>query len=58
MAGKPPADGAQPSGIKGMIVIVDINVATDPRAPRTPNFLFQNPANSNAPNTYSETPKK
>jgi hypothetical protein len=33
IAGNPPADGAQPSGIKGMMVIVVINVATDPRAP-------------------------
>src|ERR1700740_1456998 len=58
MAGNPPADGAHPSGIKGMIVIVVMNVATDPRAPSIPNFLFQNPANSNAPNSHSETPRK
>src|SRR5260370_32055194 len=57
MAGNPPADGAQPSGIKGMMGIVVINGATDPRAPSIPNFLFQNPPSSNAPNSHSETPR-
>src|SRR6185437_10854011 len=42
----------------GMIVIVHKNVKTDPNAPSTPSFLFQNPANNNAPNSHSETPKK
>jgi AraC-like DNA-binding protein len=32
MAGNPPAGGAQPSGINGMIVTVLINVTTDPSA--------------------------
>src|ERR1700756_3018838 len=42
MAGNPPADGAQPSGIKGMMVIVLMNETTDPSGPRIPGFLFQN----------------
>src|SRR5580704_2505103 len=58
IAGNPPADWAQPSGIKGMIVTVHKKDATAPRAPRTPNFLFQNPASNNAPNSHSEMPRK
>src|SRR6266851_6691166 len=57
IAGKPPADAAQPPGIKGMIVVVDTNEAIPPSAPRTPAFLFQNPQNRNAPNNHSETPR-
>src|SRR6266481_3102293 len=57
IAGKPPADAAQPSGINGIIVMVIMNVTHEPRAPRIPNFLFQNPKNKSAPNNHSETPK-
>src|SRR6266436_5761394 len=57
IAGKPPADAAQPSGMNGMIVMVIMNVTHEPRAPRIPNFLFQNPRNKSAPNSHSETPK-
>jgi hypothetical protein len=34
-----------------------MNVAEEPRAPRMPTFLFQNPKNKSAPNNHSETPK-
>src|SRR5215470_14497782 len=57
MAGNPPADGAQPLGMKGMIVMVARKEKHEPRAPRIPNFLFQNPANKRAPNPHSATPK-
>ena len=56
IAGKPPAEAAQPSGINGIIVVI-MNVTHEPRAPRIPNFLFQNPKNKSAPNNHSETPK-
>src|SRR5713226_8281870 len=57
IAGKPPADAAQPSGIKGMIVVVPTNDAIPPSAPRTPAVLFQNPMNISAPKVHSETPR-
>src|SRR5262245_33917301 len=57
MAGNPPADAAQPSGMKGMMVTVVTNVATEAAAPRTPAFLFQNPQNRSAPLNHSETPR-
>jgi hypothetical protein len=57
IAGNPPADEAQPSGINGIIVIVIINVTHEPAAPRIPNCLFQNPKNKSAPNNHSEPPK-
>ena len=57
IAGNPPADAAQPSGMNGIIVTVMINVTQEPAAPRIPNFLFQNPKNRSAPNNHSETPK-
>src|SRR5216684_768437 len=57
IAGKPPADAAQPSGIKGMIVVVPTNDAIPPSAPRTPAVLFQNPMNRSAPKVHSETPR-
>src|SRR5919198_3577358 len=57
MAGNPPADGAQPSGIKGMIVTVPINEKADPRAPRMPAFLFQNPQNRSTQINHSATPR-
>jgi hypothetical protein len=57
IVGNPPADGAQPSGMKGMIVVVMIKVAHEPRSPSTPAFLFQNPKDKRAPNNHSETPK-
>src|SRR5262245_55890715 len=40
MAGNPPAEAAQPSGINGMMVVVAMNEKHEPRAPRIPNFLF------------------
>jgi hypothetical protein len=58
IAGKPPAEAAQPSGMNGMIVEVAIKVPAEPKAPRTPSFLFQNPANKSAPKSHSETPRK
>ena len=58
IAGKPPADAAQPSGMNGIIVTVIMNVTQEPRAPRIPNLLFQNPKNKSPPNNHSETPKK
>src|SRR5262245_45233899 len=58
IAGNPPADAAQPSGINGIIVTVAINEKHEPRAPRMPNFLFQKPKNKSAPNNHSETPQK
>src|SRR5215510_4775183 len=57
MAGNPPADAAQPSGIKGIMVTVPMKAAQEPRAPRMPYFLFQNPAHKSVPNTHSATPK-
>jgi hypothetical protein len=57
IAGNPPAEAAQPPGINGIIVMVAINEKHEPRAPRIPNFLFQNPRNKSAPNSHSETPK-
>ena len=45
MAGNPPAEAAQPSGINGIIVTVATKVKHEPRAPRIPNFLFQKPRN-------------
>jgi hypothetical protein len=57
MAGYPPADAAQPSGINGIIVMVVINVAQEPAAPRIPSLLFLKPKNKSAPNSHSETPK-
>src|SRR5262245_24943882 len=57
IAGNPPADGAQPLGMKGMIVTVAMKEKDEPRAPRIPSFLFQNPANNRAQNPHSATPK-
>jgi len=57
IAGKPPADAAQPFGMNGIIVAVQMNVTHEPTAPRIPNFLFQNPKNKSVPNVHSETPK-
>jgi hypothetical protein len=37
IAGNPPADAAQPSGMKGMMVTVQTNVMTDPAAPSAPS---------------------
>src|SRR5215471_16215997 len=56
MAGNPPADGAQPLGMKGMIVMVARKEKQEPRAPRMPHVLFQNPANKSALNPHSATP--
>jgi hypothetical protein len=57
IAGKSPADAAQPFGMNGIIVAVQMNVTHEPRAPRIPNFLFQNPKNKSVPNVHSETPR-
>jgi hypothetical protein len=58
IAGNPPAEAAHPSGKKRMIVEVAVKVPQEPKAPRIPRFLFQNPANRSAPNSHSEIPKK
>jgi hypothetical protein len=52
MAGNPPADPAQPFGMNGIILTVIMNETHEPRAPRIPNFLFQNPKNKRAPNNH------
>src|SRR5579864_1577936 len=57
MAGNPPADAAQPSGMNGIMVTVPIMEKHEPMAPRTPAFLFQNPQNKSTAITHSETPK-
>src|SRR6266545_3929728 len=57
MAGNPPADAAQPSGMHGIIVTVPIKAAQDPSAPRMPKRLSQNPTNKSAPNSHSATPR-
>jgi hypothetical protein len=57
MAGKPPADAAQPFGKNGIIVMVPTNEAHEPRAPTIPSFLFQNPRNKSRPNNHSDTPR-
>jgi len=57
MAGNPPAEAFQPSGIKGMIVMVETNNAIPPMAPSAPAFLFQKPAMMSAPNSHSQTPR-
>jgi hypothetical protein len=38
---------AQPFGKNGIIVMVPTNEKHEPRAPRMPSFLFQNPKNKN-----------
>jgi len=55
MAGNP--DAAQPPGMKGMMVTVIRKVTHEPRAPRMPSLLFQNPRNRSAPNSHSDTPR-
>src|SRR5262249_29141127 len=57
IAGNPPAEAAQPSGMKGMMVTVPIIAKQQPRAPSTPAFLFQNPQNMRAANSHSEAPR-
>src|ERR1700745_707019 len=57
IAGKPPADAAQPSGIKGIIEAVVMNVPMEPIAPRIPAFLFQNPQNRSTAISHSDTPR-
>src|ERR1700752_2322794 len=57
IAGKPPAEGAQPSGIHGIMVNVANMEKQEPIAPRIPSFLFQNPKNKRAQISHSATPK-
>src|SRR6516162_8100678 len=57
MAGNPPAEASQPSGIKGIIVTVVKKVTAEPAAPRIPSRLSQKPANSNAPKIHSKVPR-
>src|SRR5437879_1927692 len=57
IAGNPPADAAQPSGMNGMMVTVPIMAKQQARAPRIPAFLFQNPQNKSAANNHSEAPR-
>src|SRR2546422_1796346 len=54
MAGKPPADAAHPSGMNGMIVTVPRNAPQEPRAPRIPSRLYQNPRNKRSEEHTSE----
>jgi hypothetical protein len=49
MAGKPPAEAAQPPSINGIIVKVAINEKHAPSPPKIPNFLFQKPKNNSSP---------
>src|SRR5437762_12781010 len=56
IAGKPAA-ASQPSGMKGMMVMVPIIAKQQPRAPRIPAFLFQKPQNKSAANSHSEPPR-
>ena len=58
IAGNPPANSAQPFGMNGMIVTVVMKVTVEPRVPRIPNFLFQNPENKSAAMSHSDAPKK
>src|SRR5947207_10959429 len=44
------------SGMKGMMVTVPIIEKAQPKAPKTPAFLFQNPQNKSAANNHSEAP--
>src|SRR5437870_13605621 len=55
MAGNPPADAAQPSGMNGMVVTVPMNDAQEPRAARTASRLCQNPRNKSRANDHSDT---
>src|SRR5258708_7586858 len=48
IAGNPPADGAQPSGMNGIIVDVAINEKQPPSVPSIPNCLFQNPKSTSS----------
>ena len=38
IAGNPPADASQPSGMNGMMVIVMMNVPHEPAAPIAPRY--------------------
>src|SRR5207237_8157662 len=57
MAGNPPADAAHPSGMNGMIVTVPRNAPQEPRAPRIPSRLYQNPRNKSTADDHSDTPR-
>src|SRR5437879_4477493 len=57
IAGNPPADAAHPSGMNGMIVTVPRNAPQEPRAPRIPSRLYQNPRNKSAADDHSDTPR-
>src|SRR5215510_12559118 len=57
IAGNPPADATQPSGMNGMMVMVMTNDRHEPAAPRAPRVLFQKPMKMSAPNSHSETPR-
>src|SRR3989442_15245900 len=54
MAGNPPADAAHPSGMNGMIVTVPRNAPQEPRAPRIPSRLYQNPRNKSTADDHSD----
>jgi hypothetical protein len=41
MIGNPPASAAQPSGRKGIMLVVPMKVTIDPSAPRMPNLGLQ-----------------
>jgi len=52
-----PAAGSHPFGMNGMIVSVVKKIMVEPRAPRIPSFLFQNPAYRRAQIVHSDAPK-
>src|ERR1700688_4910323 len=52
-----PAAGSQQFGVYGMIVRVVRNVTVEPRAPRIPNLLSQNPAYKSAQIVHSDAPR-
>jgi len=57
IAGNPPAEAFQPSGMKGIMLMVEMNDAIPPKAPSALAFLFQKPAKVRAPNSHSEAPR-
>src|SRR5436309_16003499 len=57
MAGNPPADAAHPSGMNAMIVTAPRNAPQEPRAPRIPSRLYQNPMNKSTADDRSDRPR-
>jgi hypothetical protein len=55
MAGNPPADAAQPSGMNGMMVTIATKLAQAPAAPRTPRRFSQNPRSMSAGRPFPDS---